>query len=298
MDENLLVSNLILGTGGPQPLAGLLGCDNPDIQHLLELDQGYSIYALAIDSGRNLIAAGTRGGTIELLTLNGEIESLRLRKTLSLRQGPPVLSVCFVENSQIASSDMAGGCFLWQPLDKPNNPRQLDTAGGCVCSLLHISKKQLMGLCSDGRLLLWDIISGKITQTINAAEPPNKLALVKLSYWPRHNAVIYPGKDGQLAFYELDSSKFQTHKAHAGEFFTCALSEDTLYTVGIDDCLMKAWRDPGQSNPLQYHVPPGVVAAEVFWESPLQFVLVDQNGQAGIYEIQSDKLVQIGRAHV
>ena len=278
---------VLIGAGGPRPGLWTVSAEGGDALPVAELPAGHSVYAVDVDPEAGLVAAGTREGRIDLLSWSDTFEPSQVQ---SLVQGAPVLSVCALEESRLASSDTAGRCLLWQPMEDPNHPVPLEVDGGVICSLLSLGEGTLIGLSSQGKLLLWDVTEGRTMRTLVGPIPPKKHSQVRLSYWPAHDAIVYPTRAGQLAVCQLDGSEVQTCEAHAGDFYVTIVDGDCLHTVGRQDGICKSWRDLAGSAHEESRAPMGVVSGELLTTRPGRVVLVNEEGQAAVHELGPDHL--------
>ena len=111
-----------------------------------------------------------------------------------------------------------------------------------------------------------------------------------MSYWPAHDAIVYPTRAGQLARCQLDGSEVQTCEAHAGEFYVTIVDGDCLHTVGRQDGICKTWRDLAGPAPEEFAAPTGIVSGDLLATSPGRVVLVNEEGQAAVHELGPDHL--------
>jgi hypothetical protein len=271
--------DLLLGRGGPQPGVDRLPLNETDVVRLMELPPGRSVYAVDADATGTTIAAGSRGGTIHVL--HGE-------NSVCLEQGAPVLAVCLLDGSRLASTDTLGRCFLWQPLKDLQHPRFMATEGDRICSLLGLPDGHLLGLSSEGRLLWWDTHTGEMVQSVDCPAPPEKLALVRLLPWPNQNIIVYPAIGGQVALCILEKHRIRTWDAHEGDCYAIFFAGASLCTIGRDDGLMRVWNTRGTQLG-QYLAPKGAIAAEATSDDRGVLVVTD-DGHAQVYERESGVL--------
>ncbi len=295
MNGNEIISSVFLGTGKPQPGLSVMGAGQTQASRLVDKPPGHSVYAIDVDPEQNLVAIGTRAGEVEILSWPRTVGSSEPGKTQSLRQGASVLSVCLLGDSQFASTDITGRCLLWPPLGDSDTPKTLEVDGGLICSLLRLPDNQMLGLSSKGRLLFWHIQTGRLLRTIDSPKPPRKFAMVRLLYWPKCHAVVYPSADGQLVAYRHDDSELSVCEAHDGEFYATAVEGDHLHTFGRDDGLMRTWRDVGSPASEQCQSPRGSISGEFLGNGTGRILLVGDGGNAAIYALKSGHLRLICR---
>lgn len=271
--------DLLLGRGGQQPGIDRLPLHETDVMRLQQLPPGCSVYAIDADAAGTTIAAGSRAGTIHVL---------RGENSMCLEQGAPVLAVCLLDGSRLASTDTLGRCFLWELLKDLQHPRSLATEGGRICSLLGLLDDRLLGLSSEGRLLWWDTRTGEMVQSLGCPAPPEKLALVRLLCWPDRNIIVYPAIGGQVALCILEKRRVRTWDAHEGDCYAAFFAGASLCTIGRDDGLMRVW-DVRGTQLGQYIAPKGAIAAEATSDDHGVLVATD-DGHAGVYERESGAL--------
>ncbi len=288
MNEKSLVHPLCLGAGGPRPGLRILwpGADSPRIE--IELPLGHSVYSIDVDGERDLIAIGTRAGRIELFSYpNHENESCE--RLHSLLQGAPVLPVCVLPHQRILSADTTGRVLLWRPFDNPSSPVSLDTTGELVGSINRLDETHAVGLSSQGKILIWELSTGRLLRIISGPEPPKQLALVNLVSWPSPQALVYPAADGSLVHCKPEDSSVCVWEAHHGEFYACLCDGEYLHTIGHKDGRMKTW-DASGTVIHQRRCPTGIVAGEFLVDGTNRLLLINDQGHAMIYDLHDDAL--------
>ena len=100
---------LLMGSGGAEPGLYRVGGGAP-VECLAGLPAGHSAYAIDVDVDEGRIAVGSRRGRIDLLSWS---EGSGASVTHTLAQGAPILSLCLLSRSRLASADAAGRCLLW-----------------------------------------------------------------------------------------------------------------------------------------------------------------------------------------
>ena len=291
VEHDALLSSVFLGAGGPTPSLFKVGREAGRADRLLELPEGQSVYAIDMDAEARRVAIGARAGRIDFLSLADAPEGISLAASTTLNQGAPILSVCLLGGERLASTDTAGRCLLWHPLDAPNDPKSLETGGEIVCSLLRLDEGRMLGLSAVGKLLIWDIEDGRLVQSLDAPAPPAKLGLVRLAHWPHHDVAVYPASDGRMASFHVESQEVEVHAAHEGTFYVAMVVGDVLYTIGKEDGRLKVWGCPGHPPSEDHAAPEGIVSGEVLSAEPVRVVLVHENGEAAICSVESTGLV-------
>lgn len=289
-DVASLASMLFLGTGGQHPGVWAVGSDAGPPECLSELTPGHSVYAIDMDTENGLVAFGDRAGRIELWQWPPRADTSAPAPIRALLQGGPVLSVCLLEGSRLASTDSMGRCLLWPPLCGSEVPESLTCDGGRLCSLLRLPDGQMLGLSSGGGLFVWDVLGRRLLHAIKSPRPPAKLALVRPRFWPAKHAIVYPAEGGGLVSYDLHTRKLKVASAHSREWYTLLVEGDRLYTIGRSDGTLRVWDGLGKRASFQGRAPRGVIAGEVLAQIPERYLLVSETGEAGIYELAGDAL--------
>ena len=290
MSDNPLMHSLVLGSGGAQPGAALFGGQEAGLLGLLDLPVGHSVYAADVDADAGRIALGTRAGEVKVLSVPAEPADRRAEPVPTFCQGSDLLAVCFLSDSRIAATDVGGNCLVWWPGDPSEEPEAWPTEDRCVCALQRLPEGRVAGLCAGGGLLIWEESSGRLLAARSSPVPDAGPALAVLRYWPRHDLVVYPAHGGYLAMGHPLRGHFDTWPAHHGGCCALMVDTDRLWTFGMEDTLLKAWDAPSDSPCAQYGAPLGVIAGQVHPGHEGQFLLVNELGEAGIGEIDSDSL--------
>jgi hypothetical protein len=295
MVESEYTFKLILGAGGELPGIAAVSPDGCETADHIKLPTGHSVYAVDVDAERGLVAAGTRAGRIELLAWQQAASSTELRPIQSLIQGAPVLSVCLLGDTHLASTDTTGRCLLWHLQQSTATPEVWTFECGAVCALCSLPDGRLLGLTTEGGLLCWDGARDQWRLGAEGPAPPERLALVRLRYWPAQHAVVYPSAEGHLVVCELDGLRVHACEAHEGGFYAIMVNGDRLGTIGTHDGLLKTWLKT--SGPLSEHLraPRGIISGEICLNASPRLLLVSSAGEAAVYEADSGCLEPLHR---
>ncbi len=290
MIETELISCALLGGGRSRPGLWILRPGDGEPTRIANLELGQSVYAIDVDADAGLIVLGTRSGSIKVLPVREESAGPGQQEHVTLSQNAPLLAVCFAGKDRVVGADAAGRCLLWNPLDRSNGATPLEVKGGTVCSVLPLTQESVIGLSTDGKLLIWDVRTGTLTRVVDAHKPCKKHALVRLRHWAARNAIVYASSEGDLVVWEIDSQQANLLPAHSGEFYVIMAAGDRLYTIGRNDGLLKVW-DPTATNCCrQIGAPKGVAAGDILPDHTDKMLLVNDEGQAAIYEINANSL--------
>ncbi len=291
MDEiNQLQQNIILGTDGDKPGLMVYDTGSGTFKRILSLPpQQEGVYAIDVSADGQTIAAGTGTGEIYILTYQPDAGSCcyQTEKLIS-RVAAPITSVCFVGNRKVAASGTAGRCRLWQP--GKTQPELLPTKKRVVWSLLHLDEDCLGGLCTCGRLIIWDCVEGDIIKTVEVPGPPEELSiLIKPVYWHTAGLWVWPGSAGVIVFYDRLRNEVRSISAHSTDVYAVVVCDDQLLTIGTDGTVQR-WC-AGTDEPVgSCQVPAGIVEAAVWASGQPQLLLINEEGRAGVYSWSNDRL--------
>jgi len=284
-----------LGAGGKNPRVDIFNTYSYESQPLIRLPKNQSAYVMDINSDKGTLAIGTKGGLICLIDIT---ENRKLDDQISVQQliqGAPVLSVCWVNDSILAASDIAGRCFLWR--SRQETPLcSLETAEGVICSLINLSDGILAGLSSTGWLCFWQPDTGHLIRKMEAPSPPPISALVDVIYWPKEKSLAYPGAGGRLILYNLEKEKISSLDVHKEDFYAISLLEENLLTAGLEDHRLKILPSASDRPSCEFQMFEGVISMGVVESLPPQIILIKTNGTAVIYVYQRNKIQPIDQS--
>jgi hypothetical protein len=291
MDEiNQLQQDIILGTDGDKPGLMVYDTGSGTLKRILSLPpQQQGIYAIDVSADGGIIAAGTGAGEIYRLTAQPEAGSdCYHTERLISRVTAPILSVCFAGNRKVAASDTAGRCLLWR--QGKTQPKLLPTEKMVVWSLFRLDEDRLAGLCTCGRLLIWDCTEGDIIKTVEVPGPPEELSvLIKPVYWHTAGRWVWPGSNGVIVFYDPLRNEVRSIPAHSSDVYTVAVCGDQLLTIGIDGAVHR-WC-AGTDEPVgSCRGPVEIVEAAVWNNGQPQLLLINEEGRASVYSWSDDRL--------
>ena len=280
-----VLSSLLVAAGGPEPGLCTFRADTAQVEPLVGLPIGRSVYAVNISAAGDMLAIGDRLGGIEVRSWWQAAGQARLVDVASLNQGAAILSLCLLDDRHLAVADVAGRCLLWQVSDPTAPPMHLEVDGAVICSLVRLGQGQMLGLSADGRLLLWSTSDGGLIGTIPGPRPPRQLSLVRLCPWPALGAVVYSAADGSLMTCRFDDPSPKGRPAHDGAFYACIVVGDRLYSIGSQDGRLKVWQADGRKPIEEYAVARGIVSGQIVPDDSGRLLLVDRRGTAGIYSL-------------
>jgi hypothetical protein len=272
-----------LGKGGPRPGLAAYDVFTGNVDEFLRLPPGGSVYAVSASPDGQTIAAGTKTGEIYYWPTPGEgDQENRSELVRRLAHGAPVASVCFVDASTLAVADTRGRCLLW-PLREGAQPEGLPAGRRIIGSLVRLDSAQVAGLSVSGELVVWNWREKLIVRVLAAPPLPDFSALVAPVYWRSADTWVWPGRDGQMVFYEWRQGRLHTACGHLGDVYAIAACDEELLTIGRTDGRLKRWR-AGCDEPVgDCAAPVGIIRAVLWGQCQFQVLLIDEAGRAGIY---------------
>ena len=288
MISNKPNTNIFLTAGGSSPGVDMYNPITDRLEKILTLPAGQSVYAVDVSSDGNILAAGTRGGNVYRIAPEEQVQSNHEHSIQEFRLGASVLSVCFIDPLNLAISDTAGRCLIWHwPTMKT---KRLPVGNGTVCSLFRPDINHLVGLSSAGELLIWDLAGVSLVRRLRVAVPSSLMALASFVHWPNMGSLVWPAADGQIVLWKLGDVHVETFSVHQGDVRAIAVYGDMLITIGREDGRLRCWQS-GSSQPVtDCRAPEGVISASVWKNREYHMILVNEAGQAGLYEFSDSKL--------
>lgn len=287
-NPGLGLNTVIMGTGGTQPKAIILDVDSRELSPLLDVEQGHSVYAIEVDCETNLIAIGTRGGAIKVMSDSQNAETSD-RKSRTLIQGAPVLSVCWVEKEILAASDNVGRCLLWNT-EQGILLGDLEVTEGSICSVTRKDKELLAGLSSTGTLHLWRIPDRTLLRLIKGPCPPPIKGLVEMVHWPGNSSLAWPGQGGRLALFQYEIDQLTELDAHLGDFYAVSVQGDNLITTGMEDGRLRIWAPTHSESIREHNIGRGIISTAVVQTEHCFFFTVDEEGIGRLHTITKDRM--------
>ena len=284
-----LKSLVLLGSGGSRPRIDII-CPDGRKEILIELGDGHSVYTMDISPSGDTFALGTKSGLVVIFPFPYfKRKDELITEPVSLFQGSPVLSVCWFDDKKVVTSDLSGRVFLWD-IKKEREPKLLKSNHSVVCSLTRLDHERIAGICSNGRLFVWEVSSSEPIQSLDLIPPPSKCALVQLQYCEQLNTLYYPGTNGKLVLCNLNEGEKRILLAHEGDLYACFTHQEYFFTIGRFDERLKMWIEGNDRNELDFHAPKGVIGAALYTEHPLQVVLLTEDGKASVHHLGEEGL--------
>jgi len=281
-------NEVLLGAGGTHPNVSVFDINSGEIRTLIEVPYGHSVYAIDIDFEEEMIALGSKGGLIKIVPDPAKQGGEGLTP-LTLIQGAPLLSVCWIGKALLAASDNVGRCLLWKT-DQEAMPESLEVMEGSICCTAKLDNDTLAGLSSRGELHLWHLSDQQLFRVIKGPCPPPTKALVNMVYWPGRHALAWPGQEGRLALFDLKTEQLVQIDAHRGDFYAISAQGDNLITTGMEDGRLKIWMAEADECVQDYSVPSGIISAGIVRRKETAILLVGGKGAAALYSIEKDKM--------
>jgi len=277
-----------LGAGGDHPRVDTLDLDSGRARRLMDLPLTHSAYAISVDWDSGTVAVGTKAGLVYISTYNhqGISEPTFTRRLI---QGAPILSTLLINNSQVVATDTAGRCLLWNT-DQETVLQHLQVTNGVICSLLPVDEHGIVGLSSEGRILIWQHPGGQLVRTIEVPTPPPLGALVNMVFWPAAQALACPSHHGWLTLYDPIGDGIKRLDAHEGPFYAISVCNENLLTAGIADHRLKVWAVDSNKPMHNFQLQENVISMGVSGRSPTKILMVDSRGAVRVYTLEAEKL--------
>ena len=291
MDAGWRARLAFLGAGGERPRFEILKIATWQVFQPCHLMAGESVYAIALNPSKKILAAGTRNGTIHLLAW---LENSKDGKSFSSQQiahGAPVLSVHWVNEDLLAVSDSKHRCSVWNTLQPSLPPIEVQTGKGSICALNEINHGILVGLSTRGELFLWEMPKGTVLQTAQVPPPPRKGAGVSLTHWLAAGALVYPAAGGELVLYDPRTGRTRTRPAHRGEFYAVCNLAETLITAGLNDHRLVGWLSDDPSPFFEIAIDQEIISLAVLNDEQKWLLLIDTQGNATVRQLTGERLV-------
>ena len=285
---------VLLGRGGRHPGVTALDPTTGDTHDVIALPAGDSVYGMGTAPDGYSLVLGTKSGLLKRFRVPGPSTGDEIRAevqhTFRLPRAP-ILDLAFLGDARIAVANQCGGCWICPLHPDLGNPYPINTDGRTVCALAAISDRVLAGLCSCGDLLIWDLAAPQSPRIAAAGpEPPPCRGLVALCLWEAQNALVYPGKSGQLVAFDMQDEHIEIINAHDHPFYALCCDCDTVMTIGKEDGLARTWaRDLRPAGP-PLSCPTGIIAVASVVLDRASFVLVGESGSAAAYSCTPDSL--------
>ena len=281
---------VFLGAGGDDPRFEAISLDSGRDPNSMELPPFSSVYAIGIEPRRNTVAFGTRKGSIYVTPVNNCVPPEEPIEALTLAQGAPILSVCWVTESLLAASDTEGKCLLWDT-NQAKIVRSFETLyGEITCSLLLLPTGRLAGLVSSGNIIFWDPTEKHEMMRIEVLPPPAIGALVQMVYWPIAHSLACPCEGGNLALFNLEKNDVKILNIHDGDLYALTVCGEELLTAGMNDGRLKIWSAHDDEPVSDFQIPNGAISAAVMGAASDRIVLIDKQGVGIVYSLEKQTL--------
>lgn len=280
----------LLGAGGQDPRVDIIDTESLEMRTSIGLPPMHSAYAIDVDWHGERFFVGTKGGDIYNI-VDFLDQGLRDRlPSRTLIQGAPILSVSHVGHSRLVASDIAGRCLLWET-ERDEIPITLETKGEVICSLLTLHEQQVVGLSSEGIFFNWNLAGPELLYARHVCPPPPIGGLIKMVFWPAAQAIVYPGRRGDLNVYDPEKDNMREIKAHDGAFYALCLLGETLLTIGMQDRCLKLWMPDSKQPFCDLIIPDEILSVSHLGGLKSEILLIDSKGVARTYVLDEDDLV-------
>jgi len=281
--------HILMGRGGANPGLVAYNLFSAELTEVLSLGQGESVYSIDVCPDTGTVALGTRSGKASVLLWPTSDQDGDVHVVEEIAGSVPILSLCFVAASTLAIADAHGSQFLWR-IGQEAQPDRLASGEAVVYALFHIDSNYLAGLSMSGELLIWDLLTRKIVDTVTVPTPPDCAALVHPQYWRHEDLWVWPGRAGTLVYYGQKQQTVQTTRGHAGDLYVVTVCGSELITVGATDRRLKKWRRGCKEPVCESQLPDAIISAAVWDWHGEQILLVNESGRAGLYSRSNEQL--------
>ncbi|GMW03683.1 MAG: hypothetical protein AMXMBFR84_48170 [Candidatus Hydrogenedentota bacterium] len=265
----------LLGTGKAHPHVLSLATG----ELVFSDEPGASIYAMALSLDHSRVAVATRSGRIHAYTANAN--TLETAGWVQHRAG--IISVCFLEDDQLAASDEENNLLIMQAQCSQPDVISIPHPGGAVTGL-HYLEGCLIGITDQGVVYVMQTSTRQFT-TYLAASPPSPLGWVKGAYWEEAKSVVFPAKDGGMSILNLPGKTMSQVSAHLGDFYALVPFGTRLLSFGHDDGKALEWCASPITVRNEMEIPKGVVGAARSASDEL--VLVFREGFAQRFQLRN-----------
>ncbi len=288
-------SPIILGSGGPRPAAFLFDWQVLDVHPLFETGPTGSVYTAGASPDGRFVAAGTKAGNLHILDRgNGSTEPV----VLSLPCYSSYLSLCFISNTELVTSDTGGRIVHWSMEDVADLP-VIHQSPSPVCCLVHTGEF-LVTLSIDGEILFWELPGLTKFRSYVVSPPAKPFGAVCGCFLTTSNQIVFPTSKGKLVLLEVLSGDLTEIQAHGGHSITAFSFDDGIITAGRTDGLLKLWKvENGQCEKV-WRIDAGVLTGCQLPTIEDAILVIDVEGKACIYKLEenrADLMKEIGGDH-
>jgi WD40 repeat protein len=156
----------------------------------------------------------------------------------SVKVFPKATKPLFTANGKILGFIEEGRRIALFDLNKASLAGQFDCPAGVDCFSISHDSKTLAVICQDGRLLLWDITSGK-----EIRRQKESLSQVRCLEFSPHGNILCVAGEALLLLQTVTGAEIHPVDGHLGPVVGLAFSQDgsSLASLGMDD-MVHLWR--------------------------------------------------------
>ncbi|MFH1614961.1 MAG: hypothetical protein ABIG61_07745 [Planctomycetota bacterium] len=280
---------IFIGTGGTNPGIDVLDIETGISERIFSVPCGNSVYTIDTSGDAKTLVLGTKAGYFYRLSYpdSGKNNDWRADKFI---QGSAILSVCLLDDSRAAATDMSGRCLIWQP-DSLKKTVKLPTDRHVICSLFKPAGDRLAGISTAGEVLLWDTHTRDIIDIPKAPQTPPVAALVKPLWWKKAGCWVWPGYEGIIILFDYANGRINTLSGHKTHSYGTCICDDKLITTGQKDGLLKVWQ-AGSDKPSEvFEIPQGIISATSWPDNESwKLLLCRDTGQSEIFTYKQKSL--------
>jgi hypothetical protein len=279
---------VLLGYGGIQPGIKVFDPLSMQVVDDCSMTSGNSVYSLCRTHSGFMI--GTRTGRAWQVLDPPEdlIGNMHTDQFQSIPHGPSgILGLCLLPDERMALANDSGGCWVIDPRQQPAHRCLLITGQEVVCSLAPMGDERIFGLTRKGKGLMWDTTSGELLFSKKLAELSDLVSEINCARWS--DSLIFPTQDGSLGVFHPVRASFEVKQGHRGNWYHAMPFQSSLLTFGFQDRQVISWGIGLESKIHSCDTPKGIICGCLLSQSPLQALLVQSSGRAGVYECSEGK---------
>ena len=105
------------------------------------------------------------------------------------------------------------------------------------------------------------------------------MACLSALFWPAKNGIIYPSRQGNFTYFNIDNYRCKIMHAYDNEAYAGTIWKDSLVTAGLIDYEIKIWRNSFSNPDSRVKIPAGTISMSATGETNLRLHSVNTDGQ-------------------
>ena len=283
--------NIILGKDGDSAGLAMYNYQQDNVESIAALPTDQSVYSVDSTTDDNLIAAGTKQGSLYWLIRqsSADNDSYKIQRLVQCINAP-ILSVCFLDQHNLVVSDTAGRCFICTP--NHNQIRILNTDGEIICSLFCPDERHLAGLSVTGKLFIWDWRESAVIKKMQVPEPAEAFSvLIRAVYWSVNKLWVWPAAGGVIVLYRWPDNEVRSIPLDTTDIYSVIVCDEKLLTISSQKNCIDCWGIDFKRPLASFEVPEGIISGCLFGQKQnRKILLLDDRGRAGLYALNNGDL--------